>query len=80
MEIYMINRMLLNECSYVLHEFLAHADEDFEKAYNKAIQQIHDPEFLNPASAVTVPPHRSSSREKTPFAARKKECSRRDRY
>ena len=72
MEIYVINRMLLYECAYILHEFLANADEDFEKAFNKAIQQIHDPEFLNPASAVTTKPPQIIVQAKAPLLGKGK--------
>jgi len=72
MEIYIINKMLLHECSHVLHEFLTNADTDFEKAYKKAIQQIHAPQFLNPASAVTAQPPKIIVQGKAPIHGKEK--------
>jgi hypothetical protein len=53
-EILAINRMLIYEQVAVLHEFLTNADIDFESAYRRALQQIHDPAFLNPGSAIST--------------------------
>jgi hypothetical protein len=53
-EILAINRMLIYDQVAVLYEFLTNADIDFESAYRRALQQIHDPAFLNPGSVIGV--------------------------
>ena len=53
-EILAINRMLIYDRVDVLREFLTDADIDFESAYKKALQQIHDPAFLIPGGAIGI--------------------------
>jgi hypothetical protein len=53
-EVLATNRMLIYGQVAVLHEFLTNADIDFESAYRRALQQIHDPAFLNPGSMTRV--------------------------
>jgi hypothetical protein len=45
-EVLTINRILIYDQVAVLHEFLTNADIDFESAYRRALEQIHDPSFL----------------------------------
>jgi len=56
-EIEGLNKMLLNEGSGILSEFLANADEDFEQALRNVVQKLTDPAFFNKVSdnSSTVP-------------------------
>ena len=54
-EIQAVNRMLIYGQVAILSEFLTNADIDFEPAFRKALQQIHDPAFLNPIGIVKTP-------------------------
>jgi len=49
-ELHAINKLLIYERSSVLSEFLTTAELDFEQALKKAMEQIHAPEFISPAS------------------------------
>lgn len=53
-EIHNVNRVLLNERSYILYDFLAHAEPDFETAYRLALQQINDPSFLSTPETANI--------------------------
>lgn len=53
-EIAAINRRLIYKRPDILHQFLTDADTDFEKAFNRALQQIQDPEFLKPAATAAT--------------------------
>jgi hypothetical protein len=46
-EMHAINKLLIYERVAVLTEFLTDADIDFEAALDRAVQQIHDPEFIS---------------------------------
>lgn len=52
MEMHMVNKILINDRALILYEFLANADIDFEKAFNKAVQQINEPDFINTAGII----------------------------
>ena len=47
-EMYLLNKILVYQRAPVLYEFLENADMDFEQAFNKALGQINNPEFLHP--------------------------------
>lgn len=49
MEMYWINRILINERVDVLGQFLANADTNFEQAFKTALLQMDDPAFINKA-------------------------------
>lgn len=46
-----VNRLLVNESSNILVEFLTNADTDFEKALTTALQQISEPSFIHKPSS-----------------------------